>query len=139
MPLKKLLRRKTTPKTQPHKTPTHQDRGYTSSLWRYSNKLSYDDLINAESAIGRTIFGPIPQGHQREFFQYRKNVWIWHESYIDPSGVMQDMTVRYEVRPNGVYKRPGSADYRKIEGVELDNFRKAARIYLDQVKSKLYC
>ena len=35
----------------------------------YSNKISLDDLINAESAIGRTLFGPIPAGHQREFFE----------------------------------------------------------------------
>ena len=105
----------------------------------YTNRFTYDELVNAESAIGRTIFGPIPEGHQREFFEYRKNVWIWHERYVDPQGVMQDMTVRYEVRPNGVYKRPGNGNYRKIEGMELDNFRKAARMYLDLIKTKLYC
>lgn len=105
---------------------------------RYSNKLSYDELINAESAIGKTIFGPIPMGHQREFFEYRKNVWIWHESFVDPYGAMQEMTVRYEVRPNGVYKRPGNGNYRKIEGEELNNFRNAAKIYLSLVKAKLY-
>ena len=112
---------------------------YKGSSRYYSNKLSYDELVNAESALGRTIFGPIPEGHQREFFEYRKNVWIWHESFMNPDGVMQDMTVRYEVRPTGVYKRPGDGNYRKIEGVELDNFRKAARIYLDLIKAKLYC
>ena len=105
----------------------------------YSNKLSYDELLNAESAIGRTIFGPIPEGHQREFFEYRKNIWIWHESFKDPHGVMKEMTVRYEVRPNGVFKRPGNGIYHRIEGVELDNFRKAARMYLELIKTRLYC
>ena len=105
----------------------------------YSNRLSYDELLNAESALGRTIFGPIPEGHQREFFEYRKNIWIWHEKFIDLNGVMQEMTVRYEVRPNGVFKRPGNGNYHKIEGAELDNFRKAARIYLDLIKTRLYC
>lgn len=104
----------------------------------YSNRFTYGELLNAESALGRTIFGPIPEGHQREFFESRKNVWIWHESFKDPHGVLQEMTVRYEVRPNGVFKRPGSGSYHKIEGVELDNFRKAARIYLDLIKTKLY-
>ena len=112
--------------------------GYKGDPHRYSNKLSYDDLVNAESELGRTIFGPIPVGHQREFFEYRKNIWIWHESFMDASGVLQDMTVRYEVRPDGVFKRPNEGGYRKIEGVELDNFRKAARMYLDLVKAKLY-
>ena len=112
--------------------------GYRGDPHRYSNKLSYEDLVNAESALGRTIFGPIPEGHQREFFEYRKNVWIWHESYVDVDGTMNDMTVRYEVRPEGVFKRPGSGNYRKIDGTELDNFRKAAKTYLNLVKTKLY-
>ena len=112
---------------------------YTGDPLHYSNRISYDELVNAESAIGRTIFGPIPEGHQREFFEYRKNIWIWHESVVDPQGVMKEMTVRYEVRPNGVFKRPGDGYYQKIEGVELDNFRKAAKLYLDLIKAQLYC
>lgn len=114
------------------------NRGYQGNPHFYSNKLSYEDLVNAESDLGRTIFGPIPEGHQREFFEYRKNIWIWHESFVDPSGVLQEMTVRYEVRPDGVFKKPGNDSYRKIEGMELDNFRKAARAYFNLVKTKLY-
>ena len=105
----------------------------------YSNKLSLDDLINAESAIGRTLFGPIPVGHQREFFEYRKNVWIWHESWTDAVRGLNEMTVRYEVRPNGVYKKINRGDYQKVEGEELKNFRQAAKNYLELVKTKLYC
>ena len=105
----------------------------------YSNKLSYDELINAESSLGRTLFGPIPMGHQREFFAAKKNVWIWHESWTNKSGDLQDLTVRYEVRPNGVYKRANQGNYEKLEGDELNNFRKAARSYLNLVKTKLYC
>ena len=113
-------------------------------FWRdagnsYSNKLTYDDLINAESELGRTLFGPIPAGHRREFFEAKKNVWIWHESYSDGVGALQEMTIRYEVRPAGVYKKAGAGSYKKIEGAELDNFRKAAKSYLELVKTKLYC
>ena len=105
----------------------------------YTNRLTYADLINAESALGRTLFGPIPAGHKREFFVAKKNVWIWYESWVDQTGTLQDMTVRYEVRPNGVYKRAGRGNYEKIEGEELNNFRRAAHSYLALVKSKLYC
>lgn len=105
----------------------------------YTNKLSYSDLINAESELGRTLFGPIPVGHQREFFESRKNVWIWHESFVNQLGQLQEMTVRYEVRPAGVYKRAGRGKYQKIEGEELNNFRQAAKNYLELVKTKLYC
>ena len=106
---------------------------------KYTNKLTYEDLINAESAIGRTIFGPIPEGHQREFFVAKKNVWIWHENWTDRFGNLQEMTVRYEVRPAGVYKKVSGQGYVKIDGDELDNFRKAAHSYLNLVKTKLYC
>lgn len=105
----------------------------------YTNKPTYDDLINAESQLGRTLFGPIPMGHRREFFQSKKNVWIWHESYLNQLGHIEELTVRYEVRPAGVYKRAGRGNYMKLEGAELENFRRAARGYLELVKSKLYC
>ena len=49
------------------------------------------------------------------------------------------MTIRYEVRPTGVYKKSLGGNYKKIEGAELNNFRQAARGYLNLVKTKLYC
>ena len=105
----------------------------------YTNRPTLADLINAESALGRTIFGPIPAGHQREFFASHKNVWIWYESWTDAAGAMQDMIVRYEVRPTGVYKRANKGNYERLEGEELKNFCQAVHSYLDLVKSKLYC
>lgn len=105
----------------------------------YTNKLSLADLINAESELGRTLFGPIPAGHQREFFESKKNVWVWHENWVDQFGKLQEMTIRYEVRPTGVYKKPNGGAYQKLEGAELNNFRQAARSYLNLVKTKLYC
>jgi basic membrane lipoprotein Med (substrate-binding protein (PBP1-ABC) superfamily) len=57
----------------------------------------------------------------------------------DMVGKMEEMTVRYEVRPTGVYKKPEGGMYEKIEGEELENFRRAARGYLKLVKTKLYC
>lgn len=104
----------------------------------YSNKLTYDELVNAESEYGRTLFGPIPVGHQREFFEHRKNVWIWHESWSDVSGQMMSQTIRYEVRPDGVFKKISGKNYERIEGKELDNFVNAAKSYLKVVKSNLY-
>lgn len=106
---------------------------------KYSNKLSYEDLINAESELGRTLFGPIPAGHKREFFEHKKNVWIWHENWINELGQEQGITIRYEVRPDGVFKKAAGQNYQKIEGAELENFRTAAHSYLELVKSKLYC
>ena len=88
------------------------------------------DLINAESALGRTIFGPIPENYTREFFHHQKNVWIWYEN---------GTTIRYEVRPNGVFKKVAEGGkYYQIFGPELENFRSAAKTYLNLVKTQLY-
>lgn len=102
------------------------------------SELKYAELVNAESAYGRTLFGPIPQEHQREFFEHKKNVWVWHDSWLDENGSTQGITIRYEVRPVGVYKKYAGGTYTRIEGEELDNFRHAARMYLDLVKSNIY-
>ena len=116
MPLKTLLEKVKKPKTK---------------------KPTIADLINAESELGRTIFGPIPAGHQREFFQHQKNVWLYHESWFE-NEVKKETTIRYEVRKDGVYKKPLGGKYTKLSGKELENFRKALHAYLKLVKEKLY-
>ena len=107
-------------------------------LIRYSNRLSYSDLISLESRYGGEMFGPIPNGHRREFFKDKENVWIWYEGWTNPTGALEEMTIRYEVRPAGVFKRVGREKYRKLSGIELDNFRNAAKNYLRVMKTKIY-
>ncbi len=101
-------------------------------------KLTESDLINAESALGGTLFGPIPQGHRREFFRYKHNIWIFHESWTGQNDEKLEATITYEVRENGVYKLPLGGKYAKIEGAELENFVKATKEYLKIIKTKLY-
>lgn len=96
------------------------------------------DLINAESAVGRTLFGPIPAGHRREFFQHRKNNWVWHEDWYDQDGNKKELTIRYEARPEGVFKKPLGGKYIKLKGTELENFRRAVHAYTKLVKEKIY-
>lgn len=108
------------------------------ALPRYYNGLSYNDLMDLESKWGGTIFGPVPAGHQREFFEHKKNVWIWYETWTDAAGMQKDMMIRYEVRPSGVFKRASGQKYEKLSGDELSNFRMAAKNYLNLIKTKLY-
>ena len=105
---------------------------------RYSNRLHYDDLVNLESKWGGMLFGPVPAGRRREFFKDKDNVWIWYESWMGQTGDMQEMTIRYEVRPSGVFKRAQGQKYKKLSGAELDNFRTAAKNYLKLMKTKIY-
>ena len=88
------------------------------------------DYLDAESQLGRQLFGPIPEGVQREFFHSTtKNVWLWYEN---------GQTTRYEVRPQGVFKRVGASPFAKLESKELENFRLATRQYLTSLKTHLY-
>lgn len=103
-----------------------------------SVRMTRADLINAESKLGSTIFGPIPAGHRREFFHDQNNVWIWHEDWYDGQNNPHQMTVRYEVRTTGIYKKVSAGKYLKLEGDELENFRKATHAYLDVIKKNLY-
>ncbi len=103
-----------------------------------SSEVAYADLINEESKLGRTLFGPIPEGHQREFFEHKKNVWIWHDGWLDEKGGLQGVTIRYEVKPEGVFKKIANEPYKRIEGEELDNFRRAAKMYLELIKTNIY-
>ena len=100
-------------------------------------KITREELINAESKIGAQIFGPIPSGHQREFFLYRHNYWIFYENWME-KGHKKESTIAFEVRRNGVYKNPLGSGYRKISGAELANFCHAVREYKKLVKFKLY-
>ena len=87
------------------------------------------DLINAESALGRTLFGDVAPGHRREFFMHKKNVWIWYEN---------GLTIRYEVRECGVFKKVGEGGYQKVTGEELEHFTAATKAYLELVKTRIY-
>lgn len=106
--------------------------------YRPSVHMTRADLINAESKLGSMIFGPIPAGHRREFFHDQKNIWIWHEDWYDGQHNSHQMTIRYEVRTSGVYKKVSTGKYFKLEGEELENFRRATHAYLHVIKKNLY-
>lgn len=118
--------------------PTKPTRLKLKKRLKSKRRPSRAELINAESRLGSTIFGPIPEGHRREFFHDRENIWIWHESWVDADKHIRQLTVRYEVRPTGVYKKLSAGKYFKLEGAELENFRKATRAYLRIIKQQLY-
>ncbi len=105
---------------------------------RSTVQMTRADLINAESKLGSALFGPIPEGHRREFFHDQNNIWIWHEDWQDGQQNSRQMTVRYEVRTSGVYKKVSAGKYFKLEGDELENFRKATHAYLFMIKKYLY-
>jgi hypothetical protein len=101
--------------------------------------LSERDLIRLESEIGAELFGPIPAGHDRSFFNLDEHTWIWFEQWKDAnSGKTRSATTRYEVQDNGILKIQEGARYNFLEGQELANFMVAIRMYYERVMREVY-
>ena len=98
-------------------------------LRQQRRKEAERSLINAESRLGRTVFGYIDDNYPRQFFCVEKNVWIWFEKGV---------TMRYEVRKNGVFKKVDNGKYYRIDGAELEHFTEAVKAYLKLIKTYLY-
>lgn len=101
-------------------------------------KITERDLIKAESKIGGTLFGPVPEGHRREFFCLDSKTWVWHEEWVDEKGRAKSITTRYEVRPNGVMKIQDGHKYSYIQGDELHNLAGACKLYYQHVGTSVY-
>lgn len=95
------------------------------------------EYIAREAAVGARILGPIPSGHDREFFCLDENTWIWHETWKDQNGRHQ-FTVNYEIDPSGVLKRVNGGPYVLLQGEELRRFDKATEAYLKEVSRHVY-
>ncbi len=96
------------------------------------------DLIHREAKIGGELFGPIPEGHRREFFWLDGQTWIWHEEWADKqTGQSKVVTTRYEARPGGVLKsQNGHTSY--IDSDEATNLYQAIQIYMKRVSAEVY-
>ena len=101
--------------------------------------LTERQLIELESEIGRTVFGPVPHGHRREFFCLDEHTWVWFEEWKDEqTGKKRSLTTRYEVHEQGILKAQDGKSYKFIEGDELKNLDLATKLYYEQVMRGIY-
>ena len=89
-------------------------------------------LIRREAKIGGKLFGPLPEGHERQFFCLDEHTWVWHEIWTDQNGESHTLTTRYEVRPEGILKVQNGS-YQRLTRNEVKNLLKAAELYQDRV------
>lgn len=113
---------------------TGSDEGFT--LFR--SKPTRRQLIQRESELGGQLFGAIPEGHHRQFFNLDKNTWIWYEEWTDKDGKQHSTTTRYEIHANGILKVQDNAPYYFIEGQEFLNLTAAIRTYYERVSREVY-
>ena len=104
-------------------------------MLKHNVRKSY---IWREAVVGARVLGPIPSGHDREFFCLDRDTWVWHETWRDEKGHKQEFTVQYEVDPSGVLKRVNGGQYTKLQGVELARFEKAVYAYYQEVSRHVY-
>ncbi len=97
---------------------------------------TYRGLIHHEAKIGGELFGPVPEGHRREFFCLDEHTWVWHEEWLDEQGNTRIMMTRYDVRPSGIVKSQGGKSYQSLTREELSNFYRAVKMYAEQVQSE---
>lgn len=101
--------------------------------------LAYRNLIRREGVIGGTLFGAIPAGHTREFFCLDEHTWVWHETWVDKTGIRRSRNTHYSVRPTGIVKTSnGGQSYHSLSPSELKNFADAVQLYRKKVVSTLY-
>jgi hypothetical protein len=93
-------------------------------------------LIRREAQIGGELFGPVPEGHRREFFCLDRHTWVWHEQWME-NGQPKSITTRYEVRPDGILKTQGST-YKYVNADEGKRLYDATRMYNQRVQTELY-
>ena len=68
----------------------------------FSSRPSRRELIQRESEIGGQLFGQVPDGHHRQFFNLDRKTWVWYEEWKDSDGKVHNTTTRYEIHTNGV-------------------------------------
>jgi len=96
------------------------------------------ELIQQESKIGRDLFGPVPKGHQREFFCLDEKTCIWYEQYKNAEGKDESITTRYEIQGDKILKVQGGSRYSYLEGDELTNLLTAIHMYYERVMRGVY-
>lgn len=105
-------------------------------------KLTERELIQLESEVGALLFGEIPAGHRREFFNLDPKTWIWYDETIGSRARIgrggHIETVRYEIHDNGILKVQEGARYTFLEGAELENFVVATQLYYERVCRDIY-
>ncbi len=100
--------------------------------------LTDRELLTLESEIGAQLFGPVAEGHRREFFCLDDKNWIWHEEWLDEKKKLHFATTKYEVQEKGILKTQEGARYSYIEGEELNHLITAIGMYYERVMREIY-
>jgi hypothetical protein len=117
---------------------TSSDSGQMIRRAPQSSKSTRQQLLEREGEIGGHLFGPIPMGRKRKFFNLDPKTWVWSEEWIDGKGKRQTLTARYKVYQDGILKELDGQPYYYLDGQELKNFLAATKLYYNRVARDIY-
>ena len=100
-----------------------------------SVKQIEQELMRKEAAIGATLFGPIPEGHLRQFVCLDEKTVLWYESRAAGG---QPITTRYEVYADHIVKVQDDQPAQIIPEVEAKTLLQAVRWYHYLVAKNVY-
>jgi hypothetical protein len=100
--------------------------------------LTERELVQLESQVGAQLFGEIPKGHRRVFFNVDASSWIWHEEWIGATGNLEVLTTRYEIQPTGILRVRVGEQSVFVVGQELQNLSLATQMYYEGVMRDVY-
>lgn len=109
---------------------------FIGQVW--PKKLTQRELIRRESELGKQLFGPIPEGHERNFFCLDDHTWVWHETWKDEAGRLQDVTTRYEVHQDRIIKIQNGQPNRLVGAEEAYRLAQATKWYYHLVSQHVY-
>ncbi|MCA9327367.1 hypothetical protein KDA14_02450 [Candidatus Saccharibacteria bacterium] len=95
------------------------------------------NILREFAKMGGEVFGPIPEGTRREFFNLDQHTWVWHEEWIDEYGKHNVRMTRYDVRPHGIFKAQDGQPYQPISIEEANRLCNAAREYQRRFHEKV--
>jgi hypothetical protein len=90
-------------------------------------------LKRRHAKLGAQVFGPVPKGHERQFFCLDKYSWVWYEGWKDSYGNKQSLTTRYDIRPNGIFKVQNGGGYQRLTNAEIKNLCEATDRYVELI------
>lgn len=98
---------------------------------------AYRRAIQEEAKVGGKLFGPVPEGRNREFFCLDERTWVWHEEWTDDNGEQRSVTTRYDLTPKGIFKAQDGRPYTKITPDEAERLELAAKQYNQAIDAEL--
>jgi hypothetical protein len=99
---------------------------------------NYDSLIRKEAVIGGQLFGKLPAGHRREFYNLDKQNWVWYEERINSKGIKQVRNTTYTISFDGIIKSHDGLSCSRISYSEARNLLEAIKLYYKKVSKELY-